>query len=281
MTPPAVTSKGANPWPYQYAVIQLDRCFVDESYQRPSLPNFVTQIAENLDEELIGALVGSLRRNDLIALVDGQQRWGALKICAYETVPILLYKGLTIAHEASIFAKLNFARKNAQPWYHYRALRVARDPETLAIDALVGKHSLRVGHSAAPEDMIGSPDTLVAIFRGDGDVVRSTALEGPEVLDRTLEAISAWRATQLTWQQGKTGSMLRGVARWVSVNPNVPARALGLVLRTIEPEVVHQQAKLKQKGGSGSGKGRMIEAVIEDQYKRHGEKSYREVREAS
>jgi hypothetical protein len=270
-----------NPWPYQYAVVALDRCFVDDAYQRPTLPAFIQAIADDLQPELIGTLRGNVRRNDKIALIDGQQRWSALKICDFETAPVLLSTGLTIAQEASLFASLNFWRKNAQPWYHYRALRVARDSLVCAIDDLVEAQAYRVGHSAAPEDMIGSPDTLIAIYRGDTDVVRSPALEGPEVLARTLEAISAWRGTTVTWQQGKTGSMLRGVARWISVNPNVPAHALGLALRTIEPSMVHQQAKELQAGGSGSGKGRKVETVIERVYKRHGEQSYRRASEGA
>jgi hypothetical protein len=267
---------GKNPWPYQYAIVKLEDCFIDESYQRPTLPHWITNIVEHFDPKLVGTIVVSQRKQGRNAVIDGQQRKLALEQLGFETVPAIVHVGLSVQAEAKLLATLNTWRKDVQPWHRYRALRVARDKEVIAVDKLLAAQSLQMGSSASPEDQIACPDTLLAIYRSDNDVVRSNALTGPVVLERTMEAIRlAWRGTTITWPQGKSSAMIRGVARWVSVNPNIPAKALALALKTTEPAVIQQGAKQLQSGGAGSGKGRKIEAVIETLYKKHGELSYR------
>lgn len=266
-----------HPWPFQYGVIALDKIFVDYGYQRPSLPSFVRWLVEHFDESLVVCLIVSQRADGSYALIDGQQRWHALKKKGYQDVPVLIYSGLSYEEEAARFAAFNFTRKNMQPWYLYRALREAQDATVLDVDAIVEAVGLTVGHSLQGEAMIGAPATLVSIFEGDPDVVRSGALEGSEVLRRTLATITiAWRGWAVSWKEAKTSAMLRGVARWLSVNPTVPAEALARVLRMVEPGALHQSAKQLQAGGSGSGKGRKMEAAIETLYGNHGDNSLRE-----
>lgn len=265
-------------WPFQYAVVAIDLLFVEPGYQRPTLQSFIAWIVEHFEERLVLTLVVSQRPDGRYAILDGQQRWMTLKKLGYTHVPALIYTGLTYEQEAQTFAVLNFERKNMQPWFLYRALREAKDEAVLAVDEIVEAADFVVGHSIEPDSMIGSPHTLLAIYEGDADVVRSGALDGPEVLRRTLETVAgAWRGSALSWKQAKTSAMLRGLSRWLSVNPTVPADALARVLRMVEPSTLQQQAKQLQEGGAGSGKGRKMEQAIEILYARHGDRSLRSV----
>lgn len=263
-------------WPYQYAVLALDLLFVEVGYQRPSLPAFIAEIVSDFHEELIVTLVVSQRADDRYAILDGQQRWMALKELGYTDVPCIVYTGLTYEQEAARFARFNFDRKNMSPWFLFRALREAKDETILAVDAIVEAAGFVVAHSINADSSIGSPSTLLAIYNGDADVVRSGALDGPEVLRRTLDVVNgAWQGWAISWKQGKTGAMLRGISRWLSVNPTVPADALARVLRLVEPAALQQSAKEMQAGGSGSGKGRKMEAAIETLYAQHGDNGLR------
>jgi hypothetical protein len=255
-------------WPYQYAVVELNRLSVDYSYQRPSQPDFVTRCIQPgvWDPRLIHALTGSVREGGEIdiALIDGQQRWLMLKELGYSTAPVLLHFGMSYEDEALLFARSNFDVKSVQAWYHYRALRAGKNPIVLAVDAILESRGMRMYRSVQPEDAIGATATLVAIYNGDVDVVRpGSPFTGEQVLGLTLDVLQrAWRGRLATgWTAAKTSSMLRGIARYVSANPDVSLDDITIALELVNPQRLLDESKQLTRG-AGSGKGRRVEDVI-------------------
>src|SRR5206468_1489384 len=103
--------------------------------------------------------------------------------------------------------------------------------------------SLRAAPTVSSVNDIAAVGTLEAIYVGQERLNFGPALDGPEILWRTLSTITqAWREAE-TWRLGKTGAMLRGLARWISDHPDVSVDELARVLRTREPSTIHDAAR--------------------------------------
>jgi hypothetical protein len=257
-------------WPFQYAVVPIGDCIIDHSYQRDSKTEWITKKKECFDPLLILTLIGSRRANGKIALVDGQQRWLLLKELGFDVAPMLILNGLTPAGEARLFAELNFEKSLIRAFFHYRAMLFAKDPEIVKINNVVENANFVIGRALMTENVIAAAGAIVKIYRKDTDVVAAGSLiEGNELLAKTLDVLNiAWRNRTVDWKDAKTSGMLHGVSRWLSVNELVPVDDLASVLEGILPSIVLQEAAGIHAQGSGSGKGRKVETVIERRYRK-------------
>jgi hypothetical protein len=214
--------------------------------------------------------VGSRRLNGSIAIVDGQQRWLLLKELGFTKIPALLLNDLTPKDEARLFADLNFEKNLIRAFFHYRALLFAEDEHILAVNSVVSSNNFYVGTKLGPEASLSAAGTIVKIYDKHADVVSTqSTLEGGEILDRTLGTINkAWRGRTISWTDAKTGGMLSGVARWIAANEAVSVENLSEALTPINPKVLLGDAARMHAHGSGSGKGRKVDAVIEQIFRK-------------
>lgn len=174
-------------FPYSFEVLDVDRLFVDPAYQRP-LTTFSQKIEKNFDPALVGTLVVSERtEGDLAgyyAIVDGQTRAAAIASLAARdearlAVPCLVYRGMSQAEEAKLFARLQKERRGVSSYHRFRADLVAGEPEAVAINEI----ATRVGYE------IGTGTGKLSGVAALEDVYRRT----PEILERALTiSRAAW-----------------------------------------------------------------------------------------
>jgi hypothetical protein len=200
----AQARNGATPieeWPYEYAVLPIDSLFVDPSYQREALPAFIRRIMANFDPHLVGVLLASKRPDGRYALIDGQQRWTALKAKRYKTAPCLVYN-VEPHEEAWLFAKFGRERRNLNSWATFRGFLAAGDPHALAIKAAVEDAGLKIGKLRG-ENTIGAVAALE-------DVYKRNHPDGREALLWSLEFLGdAFPNNKRTWE----GDLIRAAGR--------------------------------------------------------------------
>lgn len=163
-------------FPFYFEMVPIGLMFVDHDYQRPPT-SLVTAIENHFNPSLVGTLSLSLRGSGKYAVIDGQTRMIGTEKLGFVALPSLVYEGLSKADEAGVFELLQTQRRNATSWTRFRAALVAKNPESLAIKALVESIGRKVG--------------------GDPDSIRSVAaLEygyrlHPFTLERSLVALTA------------------------------------------------------------------------------------------
>lgn len=124
---------------------------VDSYAQREYRDHDAQRIADKWNPEKLGVFKVSRRTNgdgQVVGhyVVDGQHRRGAmLKLdMGSETVPALIYSGLTIKEEADMFLADNAENRHPTPIDIFRVSLVAKDPTALAIQEVLKAHNLTV-----------------------------------------------------------------------------------------------------------------------------------------
>lgn len=241
-TPAALTKAQSDralaQFPFHFEVVEIARMFVDHDYQRP-LTSFVTKVEENLNPALIMTLCVSLRTSGKYAVIDGQTRMVACERLGLTALPCLVYTGLSKADEARIFELLQTERRNITSWTRFRAALVAKNPEALAINALVESVGLKIGDP-------GGIKSVAALEKG--------YREDSFILERTLVALKeAWP------DRTPSGQFIRAVHyffRKLAPNMDVDDQRLVTRLRTAGTDQLAIRAAHLRAGGSrvsGSG----------------------------
>lgn len=139
---------------------------VDQTVQRMKEHGHIGRLMDEWDDDLVGALVGSLRPDGKVYLLDGQQRWSAKLGLAepdYEFL-VIVHDDLDLAGEARVFSGLNRGRKAVSAYDKYRVDVVAGVPIAVAVDEVVTSLGLSVGSQASAKT-IACPATLERIVR--------------------------------------------------------------------------------------------------------------------
>lgn len=241
-------------WPYSFEVLEVARLFVDETYQRP-LTNLARRIEQNFDPALVGTLVISAREDGGYAIVDGQTRASAILNLAAEDaaplgVPCLVYRGLTLADEASLFARLQKERRGIASFHRFRAALVAGEEEAVAIEQIVNAAGYEIGPTSA-----GQLSAVAALER----VYRRT----PETLSRTLAICRG------TWSDKfvPPGDILRGLG-YLLTWAHVDDERLIECLSAVTPESLKRRASALREGmGHGGGSDKYMAQAIAAEYK--------------
>lgn len=238
-------------FPYDFAVVDVDRLMVDEEYQRP-LTNFVNRIRKNFDPALVGCLVISARRRGKWAIIDGQTRWVAMTDLGFKRVPCVVFTGLTQAQEADLFGRLQKERRGVLSYHRFRSALVAKKPEALAINSIVQATGYTVGPQAKAGRMIPAVAALEQAYR-----------RGPDVLERTLLVFKeAWREKWMF-----EGGHLKGMARYLHDNPHVDDERLARRLSIVSPdELKRRSTQLRDGRGMGGGSDKYMAEAIEGVY---------------
>lgn len=147
-------------WPFEIALIYLDACLVDDTFQRPPQRVFINFLIEEFDETLVGCIAVNERKNGFLSILDGQQRFLAMQVKGKTACYAAVYRGMTIADEAGFFYRMNRDRKSMPAYYGFRARRVAGDPEAEEIAQIVEAQGFVIGPTSNENEIIGAIRSL-------------------------------------------------------------------------------------------------------------------------
>lgn len=121
-------------WGRNVADVPVKCLVTDGNYQRPA-SRLVKDIAENYDPTLVKFLEVSYR-DGLFHVIDGQNRLAASKIVGVESLPCIIYEGLTEEEEARRFAEQqnNVTRLTTYDIYHANICNGNRNLPLVALD---------------------------------------------------------------------------------------------------------------------------------------------------
>ena len=157
-------------WPYEVALIYLDACLVDDTFQRPPQRVFVQFLIENFDETLVGVISVNERKNGFLSILDGQQRFLAMQTKGKTACYAAVYHEMSIADEAGFFYRMNRDRKSMQTYYGFRARRVAGDPVVEDIARIVEAEGFTIGPVSNENEIIGAVRALEIAYHIASDV---------------------------------------------------------------------------------------------------------------
>jgi hypothetical protein len=242
-------------WPYRFELVPLDRLFIDADYQRP-LTTFVEKVAADYNPALVGTLVVSERKGHAGrlqegAIIDGQTRWEGMRRVGESVAPCLIYIGLTPADEAKLFSALQTQRRGMATYLRFRAALVAKDPEAIAIAAIVQQQGFDL-------DVVETPQTIRSI-----SALEATYRRDPQLLHTVMGVISAaWPDPATEFRTG--GDLIRGLGIFLTREQGIDKERLVKRLGSVDPRMVRHRANALMEGGGGGGSrpGYMADAIL-------------------
>jgi hypothetical protein len=225
-------------WPFEIALIYLDACIIDDTYQRPAQQVFVQQMIENFDETLVGCISINERKNGKLAILDGQQRYLAMTAKSKTSCYASVYRGMSLKDEAGFFYRMNKDRKSMNIYYGFRARRVAGDPVTAAISEIVEGQGFTLGPVANDTEVIGA---IASVEKAYG-----------VVSDLRDDCLGIALATLRESVYGRKGSLeaflIQGLAIFWSVTPDddVDVKLLKDIISDYGPAGLREMVREKQ-----------------------------------
>ena len=119
------------------AMLNVDELNVCESYQRTVRTAGVNKIVKNFDRDALGTLCVGKRKDGSLWIVDGQQRWTALKKLGVKRVPCDVFESSGPSHEARIFRHKNKDRTGVNAVTIFKALLTEQNEDAVALLAAV------------------------------------------------------------------------------------------------------------------------------------------------
>lgn len=242
-----MTNELFNDFPYHAAMLSVDDLLVDDRYQRPLNRQLHRLIASDFNPSLYLPLTVSERAHGEYAVVDGQNRLEGGRLRGFQSVPCLVFQGLTPEEEAVLFVETNRARKALRPYDQYHGALFANLPWALQLLEATEDTGFRImAHGDAGPGGI----TAVVALR---DVL---AQGGPPLLTQMLQVVkAAWWA-----QDGATeGEILKGIAWFIDGQEgkvDLERLASNLDAYSSPENLKKLVAKAKfEAGGSGQGGG--------------------------
>lgn len=237
-------------FPFRFEIVPIAMMFVDQDYQRP-LTSFADTVENQFNPALVMCLCLSLRKSGKYAVIDGQTRMVATERLGFLGLPALVYEGLSKADEAQIFELIQTARRNASSWTAFRAALVAKNPEALAIRALVESvKGMTVG------DAPGSIRSVAAL--------RKAYRIDPGILERALIIIKGWLENQ-----PPQGQLITAMCYFLTRNPDTNDERLERRLKTTGLEELSLRAanlRASKTPVRGSGNAKYLAQAIKNAY---------------
>jgi len=195
-------------WPFRVELIDLFRCVIDHSYQRPVDWLWVRKHAAIFDPTLVGTLdVSERHAGATFAIMDGQGRTEMMKLVGKSQAYAAIYSGLDIQAEASFFLHKNQDRKAIHPFYTFNAKLTAKDPTAIEVKRIVERYGYEVSITSASTRHI--PEKISAISSLEEAFKRSNE-NVAECLSPTLACL---RASTFGLKEGNSAQLIRAVAR--------------------------------------------------------------------
>jgi hypothetical protein len=197
-------SRESREWPFIVEQADLSELFADIRYQRPPQELFIDKMVNSFDETLVGVLDVSERRNGMYAILDGLQRFEAMKKVGKTTCFVAVYEGMRLAEEAMFFYRKNKDRRTVHPFYSFRARMVAGDQKAREINRIVESEGYKLDVGAVP------PDNLTAIRA----VEEAYSFESAARTESLSVSLNMLRKTFYGRKGGKDGELIRGLGRF-------------------------------------------------------------------
>lgn len=216
---------------------------IDENYQRNLNGSMVRAMVSTFDPALFGVLEVNFRESGDLFIIDGQHRVHVARQLNLPTVPVRMHFGLTSEQEATLFVFFQSRRRPVSPLEAYRAALHARDPEVVAVDALLHGLGFQIGARSDSDRLsrsIPAVSTVLRIYRYDEGVVLARSL-------RLYDG--AW----INSPGPINGQVLLGVAyllsrKWDEIDDGEFVRKLS----TINPVDIIRQVRSTQKSTSAT-----------------------------
>jgi hypothetical protein len=123
--------------------LPLESLSVPRAYQRVERPHLVRRIIREFDPDLVGLLVVVREGDGHHWILDGQHRWLALVGFGPTSAWCEVLHDVPLERQAEIFSGRNSRRLSPHPRDSFRADFAARDPDVLAIVAVLQRHGCR------------------------------------------------------------------------------------------------------------------------------------------
>lgn len=210
-------------------------------YQR-ALSHKAKEIAEHFDANLYGRPVITKVRNNKYAILDGQNRLGALHMMGMSEGPVLLLPSVDAKKRAAIFHELNTLAKSLRAIDKFRAAHAKGDFAVTSIIRTMSEFNV-----VATEGSTGV-NAIAAV----GSTIRVYNLGGEELFHRTLSVITQ------SWPNDPRrliADIITGVATFLhrdagkTSDENVVARLASVQVS----DLLKQASDLRTTGGHGGG----------------------------
>lgn len=244
-------------WPFRVGLLSLDSLLVD-TYQRPVAWPFVRREAARFDPSLVGTIDVAQRSPSQYAILDGQQRSQIVRLVGKGTIWASIYVGLDLASEARFFLHKNRDRKIVHPYYTFRAMLIARDPDALSIDSIVTKHGYTLAIGAPTAERTANIAAIAAVMRA----YERKLPDGGDTLDPTLQVL---KQSTKGRDRGQESVLIRGVSSMFVENPDLDRDLLTVVLAATGPDLILGRARDHKRNVGGSAEQGVV-AVLTIEY---------------
>ena len=224
-------------------VLSLEDLQICEAYQRTVVRSRVNHIKKNYDQDALGSLCVGERSDGTFWIVDGQQRFTALKEMGIARVSCDIFESRGKSHEAQIFRQKNKHRTSVSARGNFKAALTEGDPQAIAIQATVESAGLSLtldgGGKRWPQ--VCCVGALASIFESGGS----------EHLTRVLNIVCcSWKEETDALQ----GTILQGLGLFL-LKAEVDDKRLTQKMKKVEPMAVLRFADSQRKllGGGRSG----------------------------
>lgn len=154
-----------------------------KKFQRKIRPGWVLRLAMGWDSVQAGHLRVSAQADGTFSILDGQQRWNAMKSLndvrpgTFAKVPCVVYRGLTYEEEASLFVSWNTETAKPSPMEIFVGRIEAKDPQSVAIERIILGNGFHIGDSLKVSGALSSVMSLEDIYASWGEKVLDTTFK--------------------------------------------------------------------------------------------------------
>lgn len=249
-------------WPFRVDLIEVARCHVDHSYQRPVDWLWVRKTAASFDPTLVGTIDVSERRHGAsFAIMDGQGRSEAMKLVGKTQVYASIYSGLDVQAEALFFLHKNSDRKAIHPFYTYQAKLTAGNQVATAVQEITRHYGYEVSIVSASSRNI--PEKIAAISSLEEAYNRKNDSHA-ECLSPTLAVM---RKATFGLKEGNSAYLIRAIARvFEHYGQHIDQHRLADVIAERNPSWL--LARMREVGWNVGSQTPALVTVLVDEYNR-------------
>lgn len=194
---------------YKLIEVPMSSLFVDYDYQRPLQKAHIQNIADNFNPAYPTPLIGNVRPDGRVALMDGQQRFSAYKMKGYADLVQVLVPVVPLSKqgESDVYLALNAKNKAPKAVDNHNAKSVSGDPIAQKINEIVVPLGIHIDSDRKPYH-INAKSALEWVIVNCGGLKG----RGQVVLRKTLEVLIG--AYDVSYKD-MTATMIKGVALFI------------------------------------------------------------------